>query len=593
MACFPYTVSQFLCSGFCVLLLGVFLFPAAANAFTPTPSQPEKVIFYPDEVELFVSEQISPVDLPTGGRGFLIPVPANVRKESFLVSIGDNAQSGLFWLDREERASILSRYSTIPIPGNATLPESEPSPERKAMLEKLIGLELEMSTASGALAAADARLRLWNQSLDIFTNDDSGKKPSPALSFADEAAKLDLSLTKQLPDIYAEREKQQRRVNDVTIRLNRAMKDLRDYDQKFGCEVAAIPFENGSGETQKVQYNYVIPASCNISYRLNALPEQNALLIDQDATVTQRSGFQWTNAEVFISTLRRDRSLQPRNTRPWSIEFVSSVRPGMPAGAAMYAEEAPPAMPMQKAVRSASMTNMAMNDMVMSEDMAMPAAAPARPRQEERSTFRIWSLGKKRIEDKAPVRLSLASDSVPVTYAYMLRPDANPKGFLTAKLALEKPLELSPGMAQFSVDGAAIGKQQFSFNGDKGQIFFGSDPQVTATMRDLKQSGGQQGIFSKDDTLLWQWEITLKNTRSKAVDVILEDPKPDTKDDSIKIKVTSTPKAEEVVNAPQFGGAKIFRWTATLQPGESRIISHKVEVAAPSQKDKELAPGRR
>lgn len=590
MACFPHTVLQFLCSGFCVLLLGIFLLPSAALAFTPTPAQPQKVVFYPDEVELFVSESISPVDLPSGGKGFLIPVPANVRKDSFLVSVGENAQSGLFWLDREERVEILSRYSTIPIPGNAYLPEHEPAPERKAILEKLIELEREMSTASGALAAADARLRLWSQSLDMYTNEDSDKKPNPALSFADEAAKLDASLTKQLPDVYAEREKQQRHVNDVTVRLNRAMKELREYDQKFGCEVAAVPFEGELGGVTTVSYNYVIPASCNISYRLNALPDQKTLVIDQDATVTQRSGFQWTNAEVFISTLRRDRSLQPRNTRPWSIEYISSVKLDMPAGAAMYAEEAPP-VPMQKAVRSASMTNFAMNDMAVADERVAESAP--RPRQEEKSTFRIWSLGKKRIEDKAPVRLSLASESVPASFAYMLRPESNPKGFLTARLDLEKPLELSPGMAQFSVDGTAIGKQQFSFNGDKGQIFFGSDPQVTATMRDLKQSGGQQGIFSKDDTLLWHWEITLKNTRSKPVDVILEDPRPDTKDGNISIKVTSSPKAEEVVNAPQFGGAKIFRWTATLQPGESQVISHKVEVAAPSQKDKELAPGRR
>lgn len=565
------------------LLLGTLLMPLSALAASALhPAQPDKAVFYPNEAELSVSQKLTPQALPSGGHGILLTLPASVKKDTLFVTVDGAPQSGLFWLDEKERAQVIAQSETAPIPGEAALPENEPSPERKALLQRVSDLEQEAATAAGALAAAELRLTLWQKSLDTFGQEES--KKSDAISPADEAAKLDSSFSKQLPDIYAERQKQQRHVDDVTRRLNRASLDLRDHDLKAGCEVAVIPSEGSAA--QSVTYSYVIPANCNLSYRLDASPDKNQLAIDQDATVSQNSGFVWTNADIYVSTLRRDRALRPANLRAWEIRY-EDIAPPMPAAAPM-------ARSMSKERVQAAMPNMAMNVMAdEAPDMELSAygAKPA-PVQEEKSTFRIWSLGRQRIENKAPVRLSLAANTVAAKYIYTLRPQSNPKGFLTARLALETPLELSPGMAQFSVDGSPIGRQMFSFNGDKGQIFFGSDPQVTATMRDLKQSGGQQGFFSKDDTLLWHWEITLKSTRSKPVDVVLEDPQPDVKDESIKVKVTSSPKPEEVVNAPEYGGAKIFRWSAPLKPGEPLVVNHKVEVSAPAQKDKELSPGR-
>jgi len=224
-------------------------------------------------------------------------------------------------------------------------------------------------------------------------------------------------------------------------------------------------------------------------------------------------------------------------------------------------------------------------------DAALAIGGVAAPVAEERGTFRLWNLGKRRIEHKTPVTLALASDTYPASFLYTIRPLSNPKGFLTASLSLPEALELPPGMAQLSVDGAAIGSRRFSFNGDKGEIFFGSDPQVTATMRDLRRSGGQQGFFSKEQTLLWHWQITLRNTRGKAVAVVLEDPAPTATDNAITVKATSTPKPETVVNDPEHGGAAIYRWKASLKPGESLVVEHKVEVSAPAGQDKVLDPG--
>ncbi|MCL1939774.1 MAG: DUF4139 domain-containing protein [Desulfovibrionaceae bacterium] len=567
------------------LMLSILLLCCTqALAFNPAPAEPAKAVFYPDEIEISVEGQQRLEELPAGGTGFLLALPAWVKPESFLVSVNGVSAGGYYWLDKDDRDALFARARKLPAPGKGTLPENEPSPERRALLEKLIPLDEEVAAKEGALAAAQARIDLWEKSLERYGQGGGG----PVLnlpSLADEAVKLSEAYVQQIPGLYLERDKVQRALEDVRVRQAKAEKALEEFDHKEDCLVVAVPFSSPAKGTVEatLRYSYAIPGSCDLSYRLGAFPDKGEIVVDQDASLTQHSGFAWTNVEVFVSTIRRDRTLQPTNIRPWTISLRDKRPPAMPAPAArmMEAEELK-APPVQSAMAGDSRKRQA-DDFAENRTYA--------PVAEERGTFRLWNLGKRRIENKTPVTLALTSDTYKASFLYTIRPLSNPKGFLTASLSLPEALELPPGLAQFSVDGAAVGSRQFSFNGDRGEIFFGSDPQVTAVMRDLRQSGGEQGFFSREQTLLWHWQITLRNTRSKAAQVVLEDPAPVATDNAITVKATSTPKPETVVNAPEHGGATIYRWQASLKPGEPLVIEHKVEISAPSGQDKVIDPG--
>ena len=578
-----------------VLALSVLLLLCCrAYAFDPMPAQPDKAVFYPDEVEVTIERNLVPEALPAGGTGFLLSLPPGVKSNSFLIAVDGLGTGGYYWLDPEERDALLARLSRMPAPGKATLPENEPSPERRALLEKLVPLDEEVAGKEGALASVQSRISLWEKSLEQYGAErDSGilNQPSPA----DEAAKLNEAYDKQLPALYLERERQSRALEDARIRQAKAKEALDDFDHKKGCDIVAVPLPAQAGGTVRgelpVRYSYVLPGSCAMSYRIGAYPDKGEISVAQDAVLAQHSGFAWTDAEIFVSTLRRDRVLQPGNVRPWTIALIDKPAPPPADADERYTarQRVRESVPMAAVVQSA----------VPERELAKTEGSwefafdkpDSRPVAQEHGTFRMWSLGKRRIEDKAPVTMSLATDTYTASFQYTIRPVSNPKGFLTARLALDKALELPPGTAQFSVDGAAIGSRMFSFNGNTGVIFFGSDPQVTATMRDMQKSGGQQGFFSKEQTLLWHWQITLKNSRSKAVEVVLEDPAPVASDSAVTIKSVSAPKPETVVNAPEYGGATIYRWKAALKPGEPLTVDHKVEVSAPADKDKILDPG--
>lgn len=575
----------------CVPLL---LFALPALAWNPAPTQPLAALFSPDEVRLTVEETLTPETLPSGGTGFLLSIPSGVRADTFLVTMGGKASASHYWLPGEERDAVLAARLSLPVPGKGTLPEHEPSPERRALLSALVVLEEEANRAEGDLAAVQMRLALWQKSLDRFT----GEAARPAfkdvapLSTAEETAKLDESYTLAYPALYLQRGRHSRTLEDARLRLRLAHKKLSDFDRKAGCEIVIVPCEDK--KPQAIRYTYSLPASCTLNYRLTAWPDRGEITIAQDAVLNQHSGFAWENVETYLSTVRRDRSLEPAHITPWHISLGPRFIPAQPlpknqpskSGVMMDADESvfdvrQNAQRFQRAAGGAPADS--------EREDAAPESAPV---QEERSTYRLWSLGKQRIEHTVPTRLALASDIHKASFLYTLRPVSNPKGFLTATLDLPQALELPPGQAQFSVDDAMIGSRMFTFNGAKGSIFFGTDPQVTAIMRDMKQSSGEEGLFNKDEVRNWHWQITLASTRAKPVQAYLEDPAPVGVNEAVKITVDSSPKPEKLVNPPEDGGATIFRWAATLNPGEAVVINHKVRATAPVNKDLELRPGR-
>ena len=523
----------------------------------------------------------------------MLSLPPGADRASFLLSINGSPAGGYFWLDKDERDAALAARKGVPLPSNALLPENETSPERRALLEKYVALAEEAAQREGALAATDARLALWEKSLagipqwlggapnpeaEAEIRPGKEKKRSP-----DELLKLDSAYVQLLPGLHLDRAKQRRALEDTQLRLAKAERALEEYDLKEGGEIVVVPYAGAEKTALRLRYGYVLPASCSLSYRLAAQPDKDSVSIAQDVALSQTSGFAWNKVDTFVSTLRRDGMLKPELIRPWEIllrpvhMFKGDAREEMP----MAMAPAPQQAAVNQRVKKGSL--------MLVEEAAVP---PFEPQQEERSTFRLWSLGKQRIEHKTPVRLPLATDTYPAKYHYTLRPVSNPKGFLTAELSLPAAIELPPGPAQFSVDGVAVGQQGFSFNGDKGVIFFGSDPQITATVRNLKRSSGEQGLISKEQTLSWHWQISLKSARSKPVSVLLEDPAPDTSDERIAITAESSPKPELVVNPSEYGGAKVYRWKASLKPGETLIIDHKVQAVAPKTDGYELDPGR-
>ncbi|MCC8194492.1 MAG: DUF4139 domain-containing protein, partial [Deltaproteobacteria bacterium] len=424
-----------------------------------------------------------------------------------------------------------------------------------ALLEAIVSIQTEIARKNAAVKTRKARLSLWENI------DSSDEKFTP-----DDIVKLDNAFSERLADMYAAESKDERDLEELRQRMEKAEKALHEFDAEYIRPVAVIPYAGPRDKTVLVRYSYIMPGSSHTAYRLTAYPEKSLLRVEQDVTLFQNSGASWTDVAVYVSTTRRDTAVRPAPLTPWRIALIAKDAPVPAPGMRMSAE---------------SSVQMAQVNL---QELNVRSGVPAAPSQAEMGTFRLWSLGKKTLDNAVAVTLPLAKDEYKAEYRYTIYPSVNPKGFLTAALDLDRSLELPQGMARLFVDDVAIGQQPMSINGNKATLYFGTDPLVTATMRDVKRTTGEKGFISKEQNMLWHWEILVRNSRGRAVDVWVEDPQPDEQDSAINVTVESTPKPEKATAAAQLGATKIFRWKFTMQPNETRKIEHKVAVSAPADK---------
>lgn len=526
-----------------VMALLLILFPYNALAAARATVPPSSVLFYPGEAQLTVEEKIAPESIPGKGRGLVITLPPNAKTGTFSATVDDKPANGFYWLDEDDKSRARSS-------------DQEPSEERRALLRDMEQLQEAYEKKGADIKVAQSRINLLVEGMG------SKEDITP-----ESMLKLDTAFAERLPALYANLSKDQRMLEELNIRMRKAEEVLHAYDSQRTMHTAVIPFAGPEGKAVPVRYSYVMPANYGTSYRLTAYPEAEKLAIEQDATLYQDTGMVWKNTEIYISTTRRDTELRPTDIRPWRIAYENAAPP------------APGTSSMRMKEQSVQMANM--SEVMLDEDFEETEPVVT---NEEKGTFRLWSLGKRTVDPGVAVTLPLSSDEYPAKYYYTLQPAKNAKGYLTAELNLPKALEMPPGRARFYVDNVAVGEQNMSLNGNKATLFFGTDPQVTATMREVKHSEGEQGIFSKEQNVLLHWEIMIKNTRSRPVSVRVMDAIPDAQDATIKIVVDSTPAPEESTPPSQFIPTRIYRWNFDLNPGQTQMINHKVTITAPTGK---------
>ncbi len=540
-----------------LLLSCLLLFCAAPAAWAAAaPAKPESVLFYPDMAEVTAVERLAPTDV-AGRRGILLHLPGNASSEGFSALVAGEPVGPGLWFRGDDPDN------QIPL---TLLPDEEIDPARKALLQGLLDARRELDRLQGEQAADELRLKLWNE-----------RTPPEKGDTAEDLGKLDDLMAERLPKLRADLEETGRLLEDRQIKVAKAEKALADFDEKHADLRTLLPVEEGSGSVE-VRYTYRVPASMTTSYRILAEPKDKRLTIVQEAGLAQHSGQDWKDVRIFASTLRKNQVLGPYPPAPWRVGFARPV--------AAFAGRAD--MRMKEMAEPAAAPNAA-QIALDGENLSLARPVPV-PVAEDRSTFRLWDLGPRRLESGREVEFRVDKETHAARYFYTLRPAVERLGFLTAEITAKEPQELPPGRARFFVDGLLMGEGPFAFNGDKGRVFLGQDPRITVTMRDLQREAGTQGFLNKENTEVWHWEINLKNARPYPVAVQVEDPAPDVADAAINVVVDSKPKPETVYTDPMQGNRKVYRWSMDLQPGQSATIDHKVTVSGPA--DKPLDPGR-
>lgn len=291
------------------------------------------------------------------------------------------------------------------------------------------------------------------------------------------------------------------------------------------------------------------------------------------AMVRQQTGEDWNDVDLTLSTARPSAGAAPQELTPWRIDFY---RP-MPAMAMPMAPAPAP--------RKAKMAAKVMMERAEPEEAVADEAASfvtAQVSDESSSvSFRI----PRKVDvpaDGSRQGSVVALEQLPVSMEYLAIPKSSPHVFLRSEIVNRAAYPLLPGKVNAFIGNTFTGSSQLKkiAAGERFELFFGGDDQVTVKREELKQHK-EAGMFGKN-RVSYRYRIELANFRKEALTLTVRDQLPVAGDEEIKVTLDEPSlKPEEIKRDGS------ITWKAPLAAGEKRELTFGIVVEYP--KDRELS----
>jgi uncharacterized protein (TIGR02231 family) len=346
----------------------------------------------------------------------------------------------------------------------------------------------------------------------------------------------------------------------------------------------ALNAENATSAQITLSYRVV-----NVGWRpaYDASLDTNAaaktVTLARRALLSQRTGEDWSNVALTVSTARVAGMVGAPDLQPIKIDFWQPpIVFAAPTGAAERSEApASKAASAQLGPKSAESAP------------TPPASAVAESTAENR-------LAAYNAEFKVAGRVSLAGDGAqksfllarsdaPATLLFKTAPSLDPTVYLAAHITDDAQAPLLPGDIALHRDGAFVGQAPMAFvpPGDAVDLGFGADDKIKVTRVAVSRKENEPTWYNQTKIETREFKTTVKNWHDFPVKVQVNDQLPYSENTAIAVEQLSatTPPTEKQV-ADKRG---VMSWTLDLQPGESKEVRLAYRLKWPADRDVTIA----
>ncbi|MBL8588632.1 MAG: mucoidy inhibitor MuiA family protein [Methylobacteriaceae bacterium] len=332
----------------------------------------------------------------------------------------------------------------------------------------------------------------------------------------------------------------------------------------------AVSLEAGAATTATIALTYrVAGASWRASYeaRLDTSGSTTKPKLDviRRAAVTQRTGEDWSDVELAVSTTRANRGVAAPEVQPMRLAFWEPPALARPAPAARARSDlaAGAAAPQEMAAAP------------------VPAAPPAAKVAQEREA--TLEAGAFQASFRAPGRMSVPGDGAPKSFRVSTRsltPDLSVKAsplldetaYLEARIVNEDEAPLLPGEIAVFRDGAFVGAGRVGLvaPGDSTDLGFGADDRVKVTRVPVRRKENEPTWLGSTKTDTREFRLTVRNLHNFPVRATLVDQIPFSENSAITVEQLpqTTPPTEKQVGDKR----GVMAWSWTLQPDEQKEV---------------------
>ncbi|HYS44452.1 MAG TPA: DUF4139 domain-containing protein, partial [Geobacteraceae bacterium] len=294
--------------------------------------------------------------------------------------------------------------------------------------------------------------------------------------------------------------------------------------------------------------------------------------------VRQQTGEDWNNVDLTLSTARPAAGGAPPELYPWRISFP---RP-QPAMAAPMQYGAAPAgsAPQLMEMKAKKAGRLDIDEGALAEEA--PAEVETAQISDEQSSVSFHIPRPLDIPSDGTQHGSVvAVEQLPVSMEFMAIPKLSPYVFLKSEIVNRAAYPLLPGKVNAFAGNTYTGSSQLKkvAAGEKFDLFFGSDDQVTVKREELKQHK-EAGLFGKNH-VSYRYRIELNNFRKEPLTLTVRDQLPLAGDEEIKVSLD-----DPSIKPDEFGTEGKVTWKIPLKAGEKKELTFGILVEYP--KDREI-----
>lgn len=445
---------------------------------------------------------------------------------------------------------------------------AEAARELEAKLQALQDEDADLASRAATLTQEQAALKDLAAQAEMFARGIALRNRT-----ADEQTQMYAALFKRQGEIAQALLGLQRERRELKKRIDQATADLNQVRMQRPRQrhVAAVELDVREPGEFDLELTYVVTnASWAPLYDLRHADD--ALSLAYLAQVQQRTGENWPDVQLTLSTAQPQLSLEVPELAPWYV----LPRPS------------PPAQPMPKMARAmampAPMTTMAAADMAPApagasvEEMAAPQAVVS----DSGASLTYALAGRARIPGNGePRKVNVAVAELKPQVDYVTAPKIEPVCYRRAVVKNTSAYTLLPGEAQLFDGDAYLGATQLELTapGQEIELVLGGDERVKVE-RELTARQVDKTLLSGNRRVRFGYAITLENARPQAIAVVVRDQMPVSRDEQIKVKLESAdPKPAEIDKLNR------IEWKVALPAGGKHTIRFEFTVEYPQAMD--------
>ncbi|KAF2518858.1 mucoidy inhibitor MuiA family protein [Flavobacterium salilacus subsp. salilacus] len=363
-------------------------------------------------------------------------------------------------------------------------------------------------------------------------------------------------------------------LNNKLNKLNVTLSELRsrletniNKEEKTSKGKLVLQVMNDVAGNVPLEINYLTTgASWSPFYDLRADNISEPINMLYKAQVVQQTGIDWKKAKLTLSSGMPNQNNQAPLLQAWFLRFGVIYRGYDNSNAVMNTIAIRGASSINKGkayedVQESTIsdyTTISENQLNVSFDIDVP--------------YDILSNGKKH-------SVTLKEIKLPATYKHYAVPKLEKEAFLLAELKDYSQYNLLQGEANIIFEGMYIGKTYIDPNQttDTLRLSMGRDKKISIKREKVADKSGSKFLSSyKEQT--FTYDITVRNNKKEAVELILKDQYPISTDKEIEVELLKDDGAK--VNTE----TGILTWELNLKPGETKKVRISYKVRYPKDK---------